>query len=246
MIQLDKIATTPPANIEKAFAKDATKNYAKRIGELQQIMYAQGKYNLLVIMQGMDGSGKDGATANVFKYCHPAGVNVYSFKKPTDLEFAHDFLWRVHKVAPEKGKIRVFNRSHYEDILIQRVHKWITMEQVERRMAAINAFERLLQEDNHTLIIKFYLHLSYEQQALELQERIDDPTKHWKHNPNDWEERKLWSEYRTAYEYAINNSHLPWDIVPVDKRWYRDYVMTKKIVEEMEKLDLAYPSLKED
>ncbi len=246
MIQLDKIATTPPANIEKAFAKDATKNYAKRIGELQQIMYAQGKYNLLVIMQGMDGSGKDGATANVFKYCHQAGVNVYSFKKPTDLEFAHDFLWRVHKVAPEKGKIRVFNRSHYEDILIQRVHKWITMEQVERRMAAINAFERLLQEDNHTLIIKFYLHLSYEQQALELQERIDDPTKHWKHNPNDWEERKLWSEYRTAYEYAINNSHLPWDIVPVDKRWYRDYVMTKKIVEEMEKLDLAYPSLKED
>ena len=244
-MNLKEISTRPPSDIDKSEIKAQTKVLTKRIGQLQQVMYAQGKYNLLVVMQGMDGSGKDGATSNVFKYCHPAGVNVYSFKKPTDLEFAHDFLWRVHKVVPQQGKIQVFNRSHYEDILIQRVHKWITPEQVESRMASINAFETLLQTDNHTQIIKFYLHLSFEQQAIELQERIDDPTKHWKHNANDWEERKLWDEYRNAYHYAINHSIAPWTIVPVDARWYRDYIMAKKIVEVMESLDLSYPPLKE-
>ena len=244
-MNLNNIPTTPPADANKSEIKALTKKYAKRIAELQQVMYAQGKHNLLVVMQGMDGSGKDGATANVFKYCHPAGTNVYSFKKPTDLEFAHDFLWRVHKVAPEQGKIQIFNRSHYEDILIQRVHQWITPEQVEQRMAAINAFESLLVNDNHTQVIKFYLHLSYEQQAVELQERLDDPTKHWKHNANDWEERKLWDQYRIAYQYALDNSTIPWIVVPVDSRWYRDYIMTKKIMEVMESLDLSYPPLKE-
>ncbi len=246
MIKLDKIATKPPKNLDRDKAEKQTKKWSKRIGELQELLYAEGKHSLLVILQGMDGSGKDGGVRKVFNYCNHGGVNVYSFKKPTDEEFEHDFLWRVHKLAPRKGMIRIFNRSHYEDILIQRVHGWIDEERVEKRMAAINAFEDLLKFDNNTLILKFYLHISHEQQELELQERIDEPEKHWKHNAGDWKERKHWDKYRECYEYAINNSTIPWHIVPVDSRWYRDYVMTKIVMDEMEKLNMKYPPLEEE
>ena len=160
----------------------------------------------------MDASGKDGAASNVFKECHPSGINVYSFKKPTEEEFAHDFLWRVHKQAPAKGMIQIFNRSQYEDVLIQRVHKWIDEETVDRRIKAINAFEELLTFDNSTIIFKFYLHLSKEQQAIELRERIDEKEKHWKHNDNDWKEREHWEEYMRCYEDVINRSSIPWII----------------------------------
>jgi len=135
----------------------------------------------------------------------------------------------------------IFNRSHYEDILIQRVHKWIDMERVEKRMAAINAFEDLIQFDNNTLIFKFYMHISFEEQGIQLQQRLDDPTKFWKHNAGDWEERKLWDKYMEAYEYAINKSTTPWHICPVDNRWYRDYFMAKTMVNALEKLDMKLP-----
>jgi PPK2 family polyphosphate:nucleotide phosphotransferase len=191
----------------------------------------------------MDASGKDGAVRNVFDSCSVAGLNLVSFKKPTEEEAAHDFLWRVHKVAPQKGMMTIFNRSHYEDILIHSVHGWIDAERLEMRMNAINAFEELLAKDNNTLVFKFYMHLSKEEQEVQLMERKTDPEKFWKHNDGDWEERKHWDKYMEAYEYAINNSKIPWHICPVDNRWYRDYVMAKVLVEELEKLNMQLPEM---
>ncbi len=244
MIKLSKTATQPPKNIDKKDLAEETEQLIARLGELQKLLMANKKHAVLVVLQGMDGSGKDGAVENVFDKCTASGLSVTAFKKPSDEEFAHDFLWRVHKNAPEKGQIRVFVRSHYEDILIQSVHGWIDGERTKKRMAAINAFEELLAFDNNTLVLKFMLHSSSEGQAEQLQERIDDPEKHWKHNPGDWEERKLWDKYMAAYEFAINNSAIPWTVVPVDKRWYRDYIIAKKIVGELEKLDMKWPQLR--
>ncbi|MGK0389512.1 MAG: PPK2 family polyphosphate:nucleotide phosphotransferase [Maribacter sp.] len=241
MIKLNKISTNPPSDLDRDDAEKQTKKWAKRIGELQNLMLAEGKHSLLVIFQGMDGSGKDGAVKKVFNYCHHGGVKVHSFKKPSDEQFAHDFLWRVHQNCPEKGMIQIFNRSHYEDILVQRVHGWIDEERVQKRMDAINAFEDLLQFDNNTLILKFYLHISYEQQEVELQQRLDEAEKYWKHNDGDWEQRKYWDKYMTCYEYAINNSTIPWHIIPVDSRWYRDYTMSKIVMDELENLNMKYP-----
>ncbi len=244
MIQLEKIPTTAPEHLEKKEIREETAQLVKRLGELQRVMYAQRRYSALVLLQGMDASGKDGAVENVFASCAPMGLQVIGFKKPTEEEFAHDFLWRIHKHAPLRGMINIFVRSHYEDILIQRVHKWITEERVEKRMQSINAFEELLTYDNHTQVFKFYLHLSKAQQEIELQQRIDDPTKHWKHNDGDWRERELWPEYMRCYEDAINRcSVIPWTIVPVDQRWYRDYIIAKTMVDRLEKLDIKYPLL---
>lgn len=244
MIRLSKINTEAPAELEKKVIKKATKDIVDQIADLQETMVAEGKRSLLIVFQGMDSSGKDGATRNVFKECSPSGVSVTSFKKPTDEEFAHDFLWRVHKEVPRKGMIKIFNRSHYEDILIQSVHGWIKPAMVKKRMAAINAFEELLTFDNQTSILKFYMHLSQKRQSEKLQERIDDPSKNWKHNPGDWEEAKLWAKYRKAYEFAINNSTIPWHIVPVDDRWYRDYVIAKKVLATLKGFRMKRPVLK--
>lgn len=241
MVKLSDTSTKPPIDVDKGQLKALTKQYQDRIGELNEILRAEKKHSLLIILQGMDGSGKDGAVKKVFKECTHFNMDVYAFKKPTDIEFAHDFLWRVHQQVPAKGNIKIFNRSHYEDILIQRVHGWIDEKRVKNRMEAINAFEKLLTFDNHTTVLKFYLHLSFEQQALELQERIDEPDKSWKHNDNDWKEREHWADYRRCYEYAINESQFSWDIVPVDERWYRDYLISKKVCETMEAMNLQFP-----
>jgi PPK2 family polyphosphate:nucleotide phosphotransferase len=241
MIKLSAISTKAPEGLKKKDLKEETQKLVARLGELHNLMYAGGKYSMLVILQGMDASGKDGAVRNVFHACSIAGLDLVSYKKPSEEEFAHDFLWRVHKWVPRKGMTTIFNRSHYEDILVQRVHGWIDMGQVERRMAAINAFEDLLQFDNDTQIFKFYMHLSHEEQAIQLQQRLDDPTKFWKHNDGDWEERKHWDKYMEAYEYALNNSTTPWHICPVDNRWYRDYFMAKTMVDALEKLDMKLP-----
>ncbi|NUQ22841.1 MAG: polyphosphate kinase [Saprospiraceae bacterium] len=243
MINLSAISTLPPSSVDKDDIEKATDDYVERLGDLQKVLRAEQKHAVLVVFQGMDGSGKDGAVKKVFKDCHPDGISTYSFKKPTDEEFAHDFLWRVHKQAPIRGHIKIFNRSHYEDVLIQRVHKWIDEDRADKRMAAINSFEQLLAFDNHTVVLKFYLHLSKKQQALELQERLDDPEKNWKHNANDWKERELWDDYMRCYEDAINKSAIPWTIVPVDERWYRDYIVSKTMVEALESLHMKYPRI---
>ncbi len=245
MIDLSKISTKPPAEYSKKKTKKATKKITKEIGELVETMYAEGKHSLLMVVQGMDSSGKDGSTREVFKYCSPTMVSATSFGKPTDEEFDHDFLWRCHKVAPRKGKINVFVRSHYEDILIQRVHNWIDEKRVKMRMDAINAWETLLQEDNNTTVLKFYLHLSHERQGEKLQERIDDPSKNYKHNPDDWKQREHWDSYRKAYEYAINESVIPWIIAPVDSRTYRNYFIAKHVLKTLQDMNMKRPTLED-
>jgi PPK2 family polyphosphate:nucleotide phosphotransferase len=245
MIDLSKISTRAPKGLDKDKIKEKTEDIAKEIGELAEVMKAEKKHSLLIVFQGMDSSGKDGATENVFGATSPSHVSVKGFKKPTDEEFAHDFLWRITKEAPEKGMIKVFVRSHYEDILIQRVHKWIDEERVTQRIDAINSWENLLTQDNNTTILKFYMHLSHEKQGEKLQERIDRPDKNWKHNPGDWEERKLWDKYRWAYEDAINRSSIPWIIAPVDQRWYRNYFIADKVLETMKAMNMKLPTLKD-
>jgi len=242
-IKLSKISTRAPKSVDKAEIEEKTLKLYEEIGHLQHVLYAEKKHSVLIIFQGIDASGKDGATKNVFSKSSPQGIRVEAFKKPSEEEMNHDFLWRVHANAPEKGFIQVFNRSHYEDILIQRVHGWIDEEKVKKRMAAINAFEELLHFDNNTVVIKFYMHISKDNQLKELKERLEDPSKNWKHNPGDWEERKMWDDYMKAYEYAINESTIPWNIVPVDQRWYRNYVIADVIVKELEKLNMRLPLL---
>jgi len=241
LIKLSKISTRAPKGVKREHIEEKCKELYKKIGKLQHVLYAEKKHSVLIVFQGVDASGKDGATKHVFSECWPQGLYVEAFKKPTQEEMDHDFLWRIHKFAPEKGFIQIFNRSHYEDILIQRVHHWIDEERVVKRMEAINAFEQLLQFDNNTLILKFYLHISKDQQLKELKERIDEPDKNWKHNPNDWEERKLWDQYIDAYEYCFNKSVIPWHITPVDQRWYRNYFIAEVIARELENLNMKLP-----
>lgn len=246
MIELNKISNFPPDNLDKDEVEDKTKEIVKKIGELSRKFEADGSHSFLVILQGMDGSGKDGTARVVFQDVSPNVICTYSFKKPTPEEFAHDFLWRVHKEVPSKGRMKIFNRSHYEDVLIQRVHKWIDEERVENRIKATNDFEQLLKTDNNTTILKFYLHLSKEKQHEKLQERIEDPEKAWKHNPDDWEESELWDEYMFAYQDVINKSLIPWLIVPAEKQWYRNYFVAKKVLEALEEMNLKYPLAKSE
>ena len=243
MIKLNEIPTRAPKGLNKDETKRKTERMAAHIGDLQHIMYAEKKHSILVVLQGMDASGKDGATSNVFGRCNPTGIDAYPFRKPTEEEFAHDFLWRINKRTPAKGMIQIFIRSHYEDVLIQRVHKWIDEDKVDARIKAINDFETLLVNDNNTTVLKFYLHISSERQKEKLQERIDDPLKHWKHNDADWKEREYWDQYMHAYEDVINRSTIPWIVAPVDQRWYRDYYIAEKVVEAMEALKFKLPAI---
>ncbi len=243
MINLSEISTRAPKSKDKDAIKEETKDLINRVGDLQNTLYAERKHSLLVVLQGMDSSGKDSTTRTLFSKCSPAGVQVSAFKKPTEEEYAHDFLWRIHKVMPEKGMVKVFNRSHYEDILIQWVHEWIDDKKRDRRMASINAFEELLQYDANTTIVKFYMHISYEEQLKQLTERIEDPKKYWKHSDGDWEERKLWEKYREAYEYVIHKSSIPWTVLPCDQSWYRDYFAAKTVCEALENMKMTLPPL---
>ena len=243
MIKLSKIPTEPPKGFTKKATAKKTEKITRRIAVLQQLLYAQNTKSILVVFQGMDATGKDGATREVFRYCSPTGVSYKAFKKPSSEEMAHDFLWRVHRHAPKKGRIGIFNRSHYEDILIQRVHRWIDDKQVADRMKAINAFERNLVRDNHTTVLKFYMHISKKRQKEKLIERIEVKEKNWKHNDADWAERRHWDRYMECYEYAINESKIPWIVAPVDKRWYRDYFIASKVLETLESLNLHFPVL---
>lgn len=243
MIRLADYSTDAPKGVKKEDIEKKTDKIVEEIGELCRIFQAEQKRALLIVLQGMDSSGKDGTSREVFKHVSPTIVHAHSFKKPTDEEFAHDFLWRVHKVTPAKGMIKVFNRSHYEDVLIQRVHKWINEETVDARFDAINAFEKNLANDNNTVVLKFFLNISREKQQEKLQERIDLPRKNWKHNPNDMKEAEKWDEYMFCYEEVINRSEIPWIIVPVDQKWYRNYYVAKKLLETLQSFNMSYPTL---
>lgn len=247
MIQLKQLSTKAPVNLSKDEVKEKTKLLIKRIGDLSEVMHAEKKHALLIVLQAMDGSGKDSTVKNVFKEVNPVAITTVGYNKPTDEEFAHDFLWRIHKNAPRKGMIQVFVRSHYEDILVQRVHKWIDEERVSNRIDAINAFERLLVFDNNTAVLKFHLHISLEEQEMQLKERVTEPEKFWKHNDGDWEERKLWDDYMFCYEEAINRCNaVPWSVVAGDERWYRDFVIATEVVAALEAMNCVYPALKSE
>ena len=240
-LKLNKIDTRAPKNFKKEPSKKLLQQLQFRMEDLQNLMYAEGKHALLVILQGMDAAGKDGAVKNVFDAVNPIGCKVYSFKKPTELEMKHDFLWRIHSKVPEKGMIHIFNRSHYEDVLIQRVHNWVDMAEVKRRFEHINAFEKLLVESG-TLVLKFYLHVSPDEQLSRLNERITDPTKNWKYNQQDLKEREYWNDYMAAYEDVfLHCNAVPWHIVPADQNWYKELLIAQKVVAALEDLKMKYP-----
>lgn len=243
-IKLSEIPTKAPKELEKDFIKAKTAEILNDIKKLQDILIASKKNALLVILQGMDASGKDGVTKNVFGALNPLGINVAAFKKPTEEEMAHDFLWRVHKVVPSKGNITIFNRSHYEDVLIQRVHHWVDEKTIKNRFEAINNFEILL-EQTGTKIIKCFLHISEEEQLERLHERKTNPEKMWKHNDGDWEERKLWKQYQKAYEDVFENCSkaVKWHIIQTDQNWYKEYLIADLVKNALEDMHLEYPLL---
>ncbi|MCZ2356814.1 MAG: polyphosphate kinase [Bacteroidia bacterium] len=239
---LEKIETKAPKDLNKAETKAETTKLAQELGELQAVLYAMQKHSLLIVLQGLDASGKDGAVKEVFAGINPMGCLVTPFKKPTEEELSHDFLWRVHKHTPARGMIQIFNRSHYEDVLITRVHGWIDNETTKKRFQYINSFEELLQErDTH--ILKFYLHISHEEQAQRFEERLVNPEKRWKYRPEDLLESKHWDKYRECYEEIFEkcSPEIPWHIVPSDQNWYKEYYIAKTIVEKLRSLKLEYP-----
>jgi PPK2 family polyphosphate:nucleotide phosphotransferase len=233
---------------KKDDAKERQLALRTELVELQARMYAESKQKLLVVLQAMDTGGKDGTLSAVFDGVNPQGVQVASFKVPTPLEQAHDYLWRIHPNVPGKGEIVVFNRSHYEEVLVVRVHEWATMETTRKRYQQIKDFERMLSEEGVT-ILKFFLHISKDEQKQRLLDRIDTPAKSWKFNPGDLDERKLWSKYMQAYEDAVretSTAYAPWYVVPANRNWYRDLIVTSTIVETLKGLKMEYPNPKID
>jgi PPK2 family polyphosphate:nucleotide phosphotransferase len=221
---------------------------AARLDELQDLLYAEHKHKVLLVLQGMDTSGKDGAIRHVFNEVDPLGVRVASFGVPTKEELDRDYLWRVHKVVPGKGEIVIFNRSHYEDVLVVRVHDWIDEKEVQRRFKQINAFEKLL-ADNGTIIIKCFLYISKEEQKRRLQARLDDPSKRWKFRLGDLEERKLWDRYMSAYQDVLNQTstdYAPWYVIPADSKSSRNLLISRILIDTLEGLKMKYPEPEEN
>jgi len=227
----------------KAKAKATLESLREKLEALQSVFYADGRHKLLVVLQAMDTAGKDSTIRMVFDGVNPQGVKVANFKTPTTEELAHDFLWRVHAKTPGNGEIVIFNRSHYEDVLITRVNGWIHADTCEERYRAINAFEQLL-ANNGTTILKFYLHISKDEQKQRLIERQQDPTKHWKFNPSDLKTRAQWDDYMAAYSQAIaatSTAHAPWYVVPANSKLQRNLIVSTVICDTLESLKLAYP-----
>lgn len=224
-------------------AEAVTKDNAKAIDALQDALWAERKHALLVILQGIDTSGKDGTVRGVFNRCGPLGVAVTAFGRPSEEELAHDYLWRVHKAAPKKGMIGVFNRSQYEDVLVVKVRGLAPADVVEQRYEQINAFEKLL-ADNGTRVLKFMLNISKDEQRERLQDRLDDQEKNWKFNPSDLEDRKLWDDYAQAYETVLDRcstAHAPWRVVPADRKWQRNTIISAVVRKTLEDMAPVYP-----
>lgn len=242
---LQKTSTRAPEKLDKKQVKEQTAGMLEELDQLQNLLYAESRHSILIILQGMDASGKDGVVKNVLGAVNPMGIKVQSFKTPTAEELAHDFLWRIHKHTPAKGLIQVFNRSQYEDVLITRVHKWCDDETAYKRMDAINRFEQLLTEQNNTHILKFYLHISKEEQRKRFEERQKDPVKHWKFNSNDYKEAELWDTYMKMYEDCFERCNkIPWIIVPADQNWYKEHLVAAALHEKLKSLNMQYPDAK--
>jgi PPK2 family polyphosphate:nucleotide phosphotransferase len=234
--------------ITKEQAKEERRALRFRLGELQDLLYADRRFGVLVVLQGMDTSGKDSTVNSVFEQVGPLGCSVTNFGVPSAEEAAHDFLWRYHDHAPERGKFSIFNRSHYESVIVERV-KEIVPETVWRpRFEQINLFERMLGAER-ILVMKFFLHISKDEQRERLQERIDNAKKHWKFRRGDLDDRDLWDQYQLAYEDVLNfcnTDHAPWHIVPADRKWFRDVVILRALVERLESLDLHFPPSRDE
>ncbi len=256
---LSKFKTDYTADIgSKEKAEELLKKNIETMTELQDKLYAQDKYSILIIFQAMDAAGKDGAIKHVMSGLNPQGTQVYSFKQPSKEELDHGYLWRIQKVVPERGRIGIFNRSHYEEVLIVRVHNLIKYQQIpeeliddniwEKRFRQINDFERYLYE-NGTVIIKFFLNISKEEQKKRFLSRIEDASKNWKFSAADVNERKFWNDYMKAYQEAIaatSTKHAPWYIIPADKKWFARLAVSEVIVQTMKKLKPDYPKLSDE
>ncbi len=229
--------------IDKKDGKDRRKKFGQDLADLQELMYAEHKQKVLIVLQGMDTSGKDGTIEKVFGKVNPQGTKVANFKVPTPKELDHDYLWRVHPHTPGKGEIVVFNRSHYEDVLVVRVHELVPQSVWEKRYDHMNEFERLL-ADEGTTILKFFLHISKQAQAERFLARLDQPNKRWKFNPGDLDERKYWNDYIAAYEEMLSRTSTPWApwyVVPSDRKWYRNLVVATVVRDTIMNLNMNFP-----
>jgi PPK2 family polyphosphate:nucleotide phosphotransferase len=227
----------------KAETKAELKRNGKRLRKLQQVLWAEGKHALLIILQALDAGGKDGTIKHVMRGVNPQGCQVNSFKVPTKEELDHDYLWRVHKATPRRGHIGIFNRSHYEDVLVVRVHNLVPEDMWQQRYEQINQFEKLL-ADTGTTILKFFLYISKEEQKERFEARLRDPRKNWKFSTADVKERGYWDDYMRAYEDALSRCSTPWapwHIIPADHKWYRNLAVSQVIIEALEKLDMRFP-----
>jgi PPK2 family polyphosphate:nucleotide phosphotransferase len=228
---------------KKSQSKDELKDNLAQLQALQRVLWAEGKHALLLVFQAMDAGGKDGTIRHVMHGVNPQGCQVTSFKVPTEEELAHDYLWRIHRAVPRRGYIGIFNRSHYEDVLVVRVHKLVPEEVWRQRYEQINHFEKLL-ADTGTTILKFFLHISKEEQKERFEERLADPRKNWKFSMGDVDERRYWDDYMCAFEEALSRCSTPWapwHIIPANRKWYRNLAISKIIIETLKKLDMQYP-----
>jgi PPK2 family polyphosphate:nucleotide phosphotransferase len=218
--------------------------YTQKLRDLQYLLYAEGKQSLLICLQALDAGGKDGTINHAFWTMNAQGARVHGFKVPSKEEAEHDFLWRIHRQAPAKGEVVIFNRSHYEDVLVVRVHNLVPKDVCSKRYEAINDFEKNLVA-NATHILKFYLHISPDEQLRRFRQRLDDPARHWKISESDYSERKFWNQYKTAYEDAISQTstkHAPWFIIPSNHKWFRNLAISKIVVETLESLHMTFPA----
>ena len=233
--------------IKKKEGKKLLKELNQELERLQELLYAEGKHKILIALQAMDTGGKDGTIRHVFEGVNPQGVKVAGFKVPTPKELAHDYLWRVHKHTPGNGEIVIFNRSHYEDVLVVRVHNLVPKEVWSRRYEHIRAFEKTL-VDEGTTILKFYLHINQKEQKERLQARLDEPNKNWKFSKGDLAERALWDQYQAAYQDALaktSTEYAPWYVIPANRKWYRNLVISTIIIDTLESLNMSYPAPEE-
>ena len=247
-LRLAKVDPGATGGMNKQAALARFLKLREKVNELQQILYAEHRRSLLLIFQAMDTGGKDGAVKNLCDGLNPAGLQITSFKAPSPEELDHDFLWRIHRAAPGKGMIGIWNRSHYEDVLVVRVHNLVPKKIWKARYEQINRFEKIL-SDNGTTILKFMLHISKEEQKERLQARLDDPEKRWKFNPGDLKERAFWSDYQKAYEEAINScttEEAPWHVVPANHKWARNLAVVDLVLKTLKKMDPRYPKVSFD
>lgn len=242
MKRLKETATLPPNAASKSECKNELKAFHKKLFELQNVFYADGRYSLLIILQGMDTSGKDGTIRHVMTSMNPMGLRVKSFKKPTEDELKHDFLWRIYSHIPKKSRIQVFNRSYYEDIIVPEVNKSLSKEKIKHRINLIQELEEHFAQNN-IHVLKFFLHISPEKQKERIKERLSDPHKRWKYSKEDEKSAKNWDKYTSIYDTVLKQCNkTPWHIIPSDKRWYRNYSVAKILTEYLEQLNLKYPN----